>query len=229
MTLLFDGDAAGKKATRAARTPCREGGLSAKVGSLPNGIDPDDFVRKHGKEGLERVLKSAREIREYMMEALLGDDDFGGASATEQLERVRAVGKLLGEEDDATLRQMLKMYADRLSQKLVVRGQALPSLRELEQALERSLSTPSKAEARPLSQVGLPHDQARSARSSKRSPSPSWGPCSTFPSCSTTPRQPRPQKFSTAILRSPCTRCVKLSRPRQTGQMLGRRPGSTMW
>lgn len=162
VTILFDGDAAGKKATRAARVPCREGGLSAKVGSLPDGIDPDDFVRKHGKEGLERLLKSAREIREYMMEALLGDDDFGGASASEQLERVRAVGKLLGEEDDATLRQMLKMYADRLSQKLVLRGQALPSLRELEQALERSLSSPSKPAVRPPSQVNLPHDQARS-------------------------------------------------------------------
>jgi DNA primase len=162
VTLLFDGDAAGKKATRAARAPCREGGLSAKVGSLPDGIDPDDFVRKNGKEGLERLLKSAREIREYMMEALLGDDDFGGASASEQLDRVRAVGKLLGEEDDATLRQMLKMYADRLSQKLVVRGQALPSLRELEQALERSLSSPNKQQVRPPSQVALPHDQARS-------------------------------------------------------------------
>ena len=162
VTILFDGDSAGKKATRAARTPCREGGLSAKVGSLPDGIDPDDFVRKNGKDGMDRLLKSAREIREYMMEALLGDDDFGGASASEQLDRVRAVGKLLGEEDDATLRQMLKMYADRLSQKLVVRGQALPSLRELEQALERSLSTPSKAVVRPPSQVNLPHDQARS-------------------------------------------------------------------
>ena len=45
VVVLFDGDNAGRKATRAARAPCREGGLEARVARLPLGVDPDDLVR----------------------------------------------------------------------------------------------------------------------------------------------------------------------------------------
>src|SRR6185503_16668102 len=68
VVVLFDGDAAGRKATRAARGPCREGGLNARVASLPGGVDPDDFVRKHGPEGLQRLVKNAPGMLEYLID-----------------------------------------------------------------------------------------------------------------------------------------------------------------
>src|SRR5262249_29725135 len=39
VTLLFDPDEAGRRAVRAARDTCREGGLTARVATLPEGID----------------------------------------------------------------------------------------------------------------------------------------------------------------------------------------------
>ncbi|MFO0761039.1 MAG: DNA primase [Byssovorax sp.] len=138
VTVLFDGDNAGRKATRAARVPCREGGLSAKVATLPRGIDPDELVRKQGAEGLQRVLKGARGMLEYLIDDALEGEAFGGASLSEQLARVRAVADLLASEDDPTLRAMAKTYADRLSSKLVIMGRSPTDLHQLEQIMGRA-------------------------------------------------------------------------------------------
>lgn len=138
--LLFDGDAAGKKATRAARGPCREGGLNAKVASLPRGIDPDDLARTQGPEAVRRVIDGATGLLEYLIDDALESGMFGGASLAEQLARVRAVAAILAEEDDPNLRSMAKFYADRVSSKMLVGGAAPASLHELERMIERATS-----------------------------------------------------------------------------------------
>lgn len=158
--VLFDGDAAGRKATRAARKPCREGGLVAKVATLPRGVDPDDFVRKHGAEALGRLLKSARAMLEYLIEDALEGNAFHNGSIEEQHARIRAVIQILREEDDPTVRAQYKTYADQLSSKLVFRGQPLASLRELESAIEQELSAGPHS-SRPQ-QEAVTHERARS-------------------------------------------------------------------
>jgi DNA primase len=162
VVVLFDGDNAGRKATRASRLACRESGLDAKVASLPRGMDPDDFSRKHGREGVERLLKSARGMREFLIEDALDGEAFRAGTFEEQRARIRAVTSLLSEEADPTLRAMAKTYADQLSSKLVMRGQALASLRELESAVEQALSVGVRTATVLISQAQVPHDQARS-------------------------------------------------------------------
>jgi DNA primase len=160
--VLFDGDAAGRKATRAARLPCREGGIDAKVASLPRGVDPDDFVRQHGREVLERLLKGARGMRDYLIEDALDGDAFRNGSIDEQRARLRAVTQILSEETDPNLRAMIKTYADQLSSKLMVHGQPLASLRELESAVEQAIAAGSRPQPLAPEQDRQPHDRARS-------------------------------------------------------------------
>jgi DNA primase len=162
IVVLFDGDAAGRKATRAARAPCKEGGLTARVASLPGGLDPDDFVRKQGPAALARLLKGAPGMLEHLIDDALDGDSFRGASLNEQRARIGAVTKLLSEEDDPTVRAMAKTYADQLSSKLVVRGKAPASLRELEVAVEQAVSTGAKPATLGPAQVSVPHERARS-------------------------------------------------------------------
>jgi DNA primase len=162
VVVLFDGDNAGRKATWAARTPCREGGLDAKVARLPKGVDPDDYARKHGKEGIDRLVANARGMLEHLMDDALESDAFRSGSIEDQRARLRAVTTLLAEQTDPTIRAMAKTYADQLSSKLVMRGQPLSSLRELEATIEQALSTGARpAQLRP-SEAGVPHDRARS-------------------------------------------------------------------
>ncbi|WP_437331314.1 DNA primase [Sorangium sp. So ce394] len=165
VTLLFDGDAAGKKATRAARSPCREAGLSARVAVLPAGVDPDDLARKHGPDAVARILKAARGLLEHLIDEALDGDSFGGSSLPEQLARVRAVAALLAEEDDPNLRMMAKLYADRVSSKLVIGGRSPDDLRQLERVVEESLSRPRGQPTREVTPSGQTTETWERARS----------------------------------------------------------------
>src|SRR6478752_836896 len=68
VVLLFDGDAAGRRAVEASRAPCNAAGLRVKVASLPDKTDPDELVRRQGGEGILRVLKAARGMLEYLID-----------------------------------------------------------------------------------------------------------------------------------------------------------------
>lgn len=140
VVIAFDGDAAGRKATRAARVPCRTGGLDAKVAVLPNGVDPDDFVQKKGPEALLAIVKDARGMLDHLIEDALEGEGFLGASLAERVARVRAVASLLADEDDPNLRLMAKRYADQLSAKLVIGGQSPTDVLQLERLVGQALS-----------------------------------------------------------------------------------------
>jgi DNA primase len=141
VTLLFDGDAAGKKATREARETCRAGGLVAKVAVLPGAKDPDDFVRERGPEALLAAVHAARGILEHLIEEAL-DETIVRPDADERAARVRQVVQLINGETDPTARalatMMAKKYADLIAQRTGVPGsEALPQLqRTIERAFE---------------------------------------------------------------------------------------------
>jgi DNA primase len=117
VTLLFDADAAGKKATREARETCREGALEARVAVLPSGKDPDDFVREEGAEALKGRIQKAWNINKHLIEEVF-DEKFRSADPHERAARVRAVIALVNSEQDPTERGMIETYADEIVQRL---------------------------------------------------------------------------------------------------------------
>ena len=118
VTLAFDGDTAGKKATAASREACANAALSARVASLPTGKDPDALVRELGVDGLRRMLDAATGLVEWLIDEALDPSTFRRAPLQEQLERVRAVGDLLAKENDGEMRGLALMYANRAAAKL---------------------------------------------------------------------------------------------------------------
>lgn len=157
VTLLFDGDAAGQKATSASRDPLRSAGLTAKVAVLPAGQDPDSLVRERGVEALKSLLASARGLRETLVERAL-DETFSQADVYEKRSRIDRVLKILAEEDDPLIRATLKTLADELAGRFDIReGDAF---RALEQTVRRAMET---AGPRPTPQ-GMPPNQARVRR-----------------------------------------------------------------
>ncbi len=162
--VLFDGDTAGRKATRGARQPCREGGLDAKVALLPRGQDPDDFVKLRGPAALEEVLKRAVGMLEHLVGEALDPDAFHSASGAERMARVRAVAKLIASEENPDTRLMTKQLADRLSSKLILDGQAPGDVRHLERMVEEAFAEVDRAvprEQRPaLVHLNTPRDRS---------------------------------------------------------------------
>jgi DNA primase len=111
VTLLFDGDLAGRKAAGAALDPCEQAGLDVNVAVLPNGTDPDEFVRTKTVEALGHVTAQARGLREYLIDTEL-DGSFNPANSRELSARVDKVCAMIAGEKDSIRRAVLKSRAD---------------------------------------------------------------------------------------------------------------------
>lgn len=140
LVVLFDGDAAGRKAAMAMREPAREAGLRVKVARLPDGVDPDDYSRQEGIEPVIGLVKHAKGMLEYLIDSTLASDDTGGVSMEDVQQRLAKIAQYLAEENDPTLRTMGKVYADRLSSQLVIDGRSPADLRGLERMVSQAIA-----------------------------------------------------------------------------------------
>ncbi len=68
--ISYDGDTAGQKATMRGLDILVQAGLNVKVVSLPDGLDPDDFIKKYGAEGYEKLLGKAKSLPAFKIDKL---------------------------------------------------------------------------------------------------------------------------------------------------------------
>ncbi len=171
VVLCFDGDGAGRKATRAAREPCRVAGLSARVAAMPQGANPDSVARDKGIEAVKDAIADARGLLEFLVDDLL-DASFNAADASDKAARVQAVARILTEEDDALVHATLKQRVDALAGRLDLvkraegaRGEHTPeAFRALQSAVKRAFAAVSQHPQRlTTGQAGTPPDRARVA------------------------------------------------------------------
>ncbi len=149
VTLLFDGDAAGRKAARAAEEPCDAAGLDAQVAVLPAQTDPDDLVRTKGPEALRHLLGQARGLLEYLIDADL-DESFNAVDVREKTSRIERVAALVGRAKDPVTRGMLEAYADYAAGRLdLVRSapNAFPALKRKVLTVARAAQAAAAAKA----------------------------------------------------------------------------------
>lgn len=74
--LAYDGDSAGLNAADKAIDILREAGFGVRLLPIPDGQDPDDFLRRHGKAGWDKlVAERAQDFWQYRLgKALRGND-----------------------------------------------------------------------------------------------------------------------------------------------------------
>ncbi len=68
ITVFFDGDAAGERAALRSFPLCLESGLWAKGAFLPQGYDPDSFVRAKGRDEVEKLLSRAAPLADFYLD-----------------------------------------------------------------------------------------------------------------------------------------------------------------
>lgn len=73
--LLLDGDGAGQKATLRSIDILKPCGLNVKVATLPDGMDPDEFLKKHTKEEMQKLLDGAIEGVDFQIQSLAKNFD----------------------------------------------------------------------------------------------------------------------------------------------------------
>ena len=76
IVLCFDGDEAGKKATLRGVDIMLAEGLNCKVASMPDGFDPDEYIKKFGSDALDKLLMLAIEANDYKLKTLAQSYNF---------------------------------------------------------------------------------------------------------------------------------------------------------
>lgn len=71
VVLLFDGDSAGLKAAMRSVPFFLAEQVDARIGVLPQGHDPDSFVRAEGAAGIDRLVDGARPLAEFVFDDLV--------------------------------------------------------------------------------------------------------------------------------------------------------------
>lgn len=92
VTLMFDGDRAGKKALTAAYPLLMVEALAGYVAALPPGEDPDSYQRQHGPDALRNMVGGARPIVEHLIESAALE---AGADPGARAAGVEALGPVL--------------------------------------------------------------------------------------------------------------------------------------
>lgn len=99
--ICYDSDSAGIKATMRAIEIFKEAEIGVNIIELGEGLDPDDFVKKYGKEAFEKKMGEANDEYNYLYEKIL--DGYSEANENEKFEKLNQfIGFLSSIKQDLT-------------------------------------------------------------------------------------------------------------------------------
>lgn len=124
VSLVFDGDSAGFQAALRGIGVVISAGLRVTVTPLPEGLDPDGFLLKYGKEAMENVLQNASSFIDFHIKQKFPTPHL--ASSQEKVGVIRELLSIVSKIQDPLERQLV---IKEIAEKLDVEEQLL--LREL--------------------------------------------------------------------------------------------------
>ena len=122
IVLMLDADAAGQKAIKRASSILENSGLSVKVVVIPDGKDPDEYIRKNGADRFRGLLNGAVSDIEYKL--LTAANGISLESDDGKIKYLGVAAEIIAETDDVMTRDI---YIGRLSEKYGVSRTALTS------------------------------------------------------------------------------------------------------
>ena len=90
VTLVFDGDEAGRNASNRGGIVLLNGGVKVKVISLPNGNDPDNFIREKRGEGFLNIARESKTFMEYIINKAIAESDLKSLD-----EKIRCINSII--------------------------------------------------------------------------------------------------------------------------------------
>lgn len=82
--IAYDGDTAGQKATMRGMEILRKEGCQVKIISFPDNMDPDEFIRKKGKDSFVDNMEKALSLTAYKLECLRKRHDLSSSEGKTQ-------------------------------------------------------------------------------------------------------------------------------------------------
>ena len=115
VVFCFDGDRAGKDAAWRALQIClpeMRDGRETRFMFLPDGEDPDSYIRKKGKEGFELEIKESKTFSEYLFKKLTDEADISGIGGRAKL--VETAKPMLSQMPEGIYRKLMFEQLEKL-------------------------------------------------------------------------------------------------------------------
>ncbi len=108
--VCFDGDSAGQHATLRSLSMLSERGMEVKVVTIPDDMDPDDAVKKMGREGFLSLMDGARPLIDYRLYVI--EQKFPPTDLENRTKYVKEAINVLSELDEV----IAAVYVDKVSE-----------------------------------------------------------------------------------------------------------------
>ncbi len=120
IVITLDADAAGQKAVKRALETLKDSGMPIKVLVIPDGKDPDDFIKKNSPEKFKALLEGAVTDIEYKLYMASAGIDFSKNDGG--LLYLKKAAAILAETSDSLT---VDLYAGKLSERFSVSKQTI--------------------------------------------------------------------------------------------------------
>ncbi len=115
VVLCFDADTAGQNAATRALDPLLAAGLAIRVASIPNGKDPDDFIKENGGDAFREIVDKAEGFFDWYLKRLCATND--PRTDKGRLTVLREFGEALAKTRNAVL---IDTHAQKVALRLAV-------------------------------------------------------------------------------------------------------------
>lgn len=110
--ISYDGDFAGQKGAIRGLEILRDEQINVRVVPLPEGLDPDDVIKRQGSEGYQTCLDGAMPLIDFKLEVLRRQYDL--TKTEDKRNYIAEALKVIGEAESASLREdLLKQVRDK--------------------------------------------------------------------------------------------------------------------
>lgn len=155
VVLCFDTDNAGQKATVRAIEVFQGLDVNVKILNLPDGKDPDEFVRKNGNRAFEDAVLSAKSVTQYKIAQL--EKQYNTKDDNQKIEFVTAASKILADVQNSVERDV---FSKQISEKTNISVSAIET--EISKHAKRSFKSQQRKEIQNSIKASIPAERGES-------------------------------------------------------------------
>ena len=148
--ICYDSDDAGQNATRKAVRILSEVGLDVKIIRMEGAKDPDEYLKKYGKDSFARVLNSARTGFEFKMESTLSKYNLASAE-----DKIKASAEMCDYISDVYSGVEREVYVAAVAKRLGISEEGLKNDVELQRKRKIKQYAQKTAQDARLSAMGV--------------------------------------------------------------------------
>ncbi len=137
IVLTLDADEAGRKAARRAGEILKATGLNVRVITIPDGKDPDEYIKKNGRDRFKALIEGAVSEIEYKLLSAVENIDVNSDDG--RLKYLSLAAEIIAESPDVMTRDI---YIGRLSEKYGVSKTALQA--KVDELRKKNIRTANK-------------------------------------------------------------------------------------